>query len=110
MGHAIVAQQLSRLARAADDEVAGLLQLARFLPAAEAGRSHQRVAGAVATIELPDREQRQASQQERYIGRDFTDAEDALNQLLLAISTTKAISSAQSGPIRAGITSDCRQG
>jgi hypothetical protein len=62
---AVVAQQFVVSARSADDEVARAFQLRQVAPIAEAGRAQQRaVATTAAAVELPDREQDQAGEQE----------------------------------------------
>ncbi|MGR6331392.1 hypothetical protein ACU5AX_20215 [Sphingomonas sp. XXL09] len=110
MRRAVVAQQPVVPARSADGEIARAFQFRQVAPIAEAGRAQQRaVPATAAAVELPDCEQDQACQQERHVGRDLTDAEDPLIQLLLAIRTMKPISSAHSGPIRAGISSSRRR-
>ena len=72
-------QQLARLRRTADEKIPVLLQLAHIGTVAEARRAQQVVLPVGgAAVDAPGREQDEAEQQERNVGRYLATAKDSL--------------------------------
>ena len=79
MGRAVIAEQLARLGRAADDQIPGTFELSSGGVGGEPGRTKQPVpAIGAAAVELPDPDQNQGGQHDGYVGRDLAIAKDAL--------------------------------